>query len=79
MPFAAILAGRQRLVLREISVAGLAIGLGFAWGLRFVHAHIFDYGGAYVIATTVGGALLILAREARRMRRVASDVAVGAS
>jgi len=79
VPFVAILAGRQRLVVREISATGLAIGLGLAWGLRFVHPHIFDYGGMYVIGATVGGALLILAGEARRMRHAAPDVAIGTS
>ena len=78
VPFAAILAGRQRLVMREISVAGLAIGLALAWALRLVHAHVFDYGGSYVIGVTVGGALLILTAETRRMRRGAPDVAIGA-
>ena len=78
VPFAAILAGRQHLVVRELSVAGIGIGLGLAWGLRFAHAHVFDAGGAYVIGTTVGGALLILATQGRRMRR-GSDVTVGTS
>jgi uncharacterized membrane protein len=69
IPFVAILSGRQRLVLGELPHGGFLLGLGLAWALRAVHAHLFDHGGAYVIAAVVGGALAILASEGRRERR----------
>jgi uncharacterized membrane protein len=69
LPFAAIATGRQRLVLRELPFALLGLGLALAWGLRAVHAHLFDHGGAYVIAAFVLGPLAILLGELRRDRR----------
>jgi len=75
VPFAAILAGRQRLVWRELPLAGFAVGLVAAYLLRVAHAGIFDHGGAYVIGTVVGGALLILVAELRRDRRERSPAA----
>ncbi len=81
VPFAAIVAGRQRFVLRELPFAGLGIGLAVAWGLRLAHANIFDHAGVYVIGATVGSALLIVIqewrRERRREQRLATAVAPG--
>jgi uncharacterized membrane protein len=72
VPFAAILAGRQRLVLRELGVVGPLLGIAAAWGLRSVHSHVFDHGGAYVVLAVVGGALVVSLqawqREALRER-----------
>ena len=59
IPFAAIVAGRQRLVLRELPWLHLAGGLGVAVGLRMVHGAILSAGGAWVVAVTVGGAALL--------------------
>jgi uncharacterized membrane protein len=69
LPFAAIAAGRQRLVVSELPWTALALGLALAWGLRGVHAQLFDHGGAYVIAALVVGPLVILVRSTRRDRR----------
>jgi uncharacterized membrane protein len=69
VPFAAIAAGRQRLVWSELPYGTLLIGLALAWLLRSVHGHLFDRGGAYVIAALVVGPLVILVSEWRRDRR----------
>jgi uncharacterized membrane protein len=69
LPFAAIAAGRQRLVWRELPWAMLLLGVVLAWLLRAVHAHLFDHSGAYVIAAFVLGPLAILLGELRRDRR----------
>jgi uncharacterized membrane protein len=71
LPFAAIVAGRQRLVAAELPYGALLLGAGLAWGLRSVHAHIFDHGGAYAITALVVGPLLILLRGWRREQRSA--------
>ena len=72
VPFAAILAGRQRLVSRELPIALPLLGLLFAWGLRAVHGGLFAHGGAYVIGAVLGGVLVILIDEWRRGRRSAA-------
>ena len=80
IPFAAVAAGRQRVVWSELPYGSLVVGLALAWLLRAVHAHLFDYGGAYVIAALVIGPLVILLaqwRRARRGRRLARAPAVG--
>lgn len=40
LPFAAILAGRQRLVLRELSRAAMLVGVVFWMALRLLHPHL---------------------------------------
>ena len=75
IPFAAILAGRQRLVWGELPYRTLLLGIAVAWVLRAVHAHLFDRGGAYVIAALVAGPLLILLSEWRRDRRTGRGAA----
>ena len=75
IPFAAILAGRQRLVWAELPYPALLLGFAIAWGLRAVHGHLFEHGGAYVIAALVVGPLGILASEWRRERRARSGSA----
>jgi uncharacterized membrane protein len=80
LPFAAIAAGRQRLVASELPYGTLLLGLALAWLLRSLHAHLFDHGGAYVIAALVTGPLVILVsewRRDRRSRRPSKAVAVG--
>ncbi len=79
VPFAAIAAGRQRLVSSELPYGTLLLGLALAWVLRSLHGHLFDHGGAYVIAALVIGPLVILAgawRHERRSRHPASTIAV---
>jgi uncharacterized membrane protein len=75
IPFAAILSGRQRLVWGELPYGMLLLGIALAWALRALHAHLFDHGGAYVIAAMVLGPLTILVsglRREHRMRRPAA-------
>jgi uncharacterized membrane protein len=72
VPFAAILAGRQQLVWRELPVASPLVGLGLAFALRAVHADIFAHGGAWVIAATLGGAAVFTVAAWLRTRRSAA-------
>jgi uncharacterized membrane protein len=59
VPFVAILAGRQRLVVRELPLGALALGGAAAWALGGpAHASLFAHGGAYVVIAVVGGAAL---------------------
>ncbi len=59
MPFAAILAGRARLVWHELPGGALAAGALLAVLLRQVHGEIFAHHGAWVVLAVVGGALTI--------------------
>ena len=80
IPFAAIAAGRQRLVWSELPYGMLLLGLALAAVLRAVHGRILDHGGAYLIAAVVIGPLLIFVgewRRGQRARRPASTAAVG--
>lgn len=69
VPFAAIVAGRQRLAWGELPLGALALGIALAVVLRTVHESIFAHGGAWVIAAVLGGATLAGVRSARRVRR----------
>jgi uncharacterized membrane protein len=69
VPFAAIAAGRQRLVLAELPYGMLALGVGLAWAVRAVHEHLFDHGGVYLIAAVVMGPLSIGLADWRQDRR----------
>jgi uncharacterized membrane protein len=72
LPFAAILAGRQRLVWREIPPRGLLLGLAAAAALRAVHASIFAHGGAWVIGVLLAGAAISTRRAWLRAQRLAA-------
>jgi len=76
MPFAAILAGRQRFVWREFPLGAFATGLAVAVALRAVHGSIFANGGVWVIATVIGGAGIFAWQSARRARRLGAAVTV---
>lgn len=69
LPFAAIAAGRQRLVWRELPIGAMVAGLVVAAGLRYEHGAIFAHGGAWVILAVVGGAAQVTASAWRRDRR----------
>lgn len=69
VPFAAILAGRQRLVPGELPWGALAAGLVVAVLLRQVHEDIFAHRGAWIVVGTVGGALSISVTTWIRDRR----------
>jgi uncharacterized membrane protein len=82
VPFAAIVAGRQHLVLRELPWGALAMTVPAVVFLRWAHDGIFAHGGLWVIAVVVGGAALIMAqdwRAARRRSRRAESVTAGAA
>jgi uncharacterized membrane protein len=65
-PFVAIATRRQKLVWREQPWFGYAAGVGVSLALYRVHPHIFDHGGAYVIAVvSVGSVVAILSSRAR--------------
>jgi uncharacterized membrane protein len=55
LPFAAIVAGRQRLVWRELPLGTLAAGVGAAVALRAVHDGLFADGGRWIVAAAVVG------------------------
>lgn len=75
VPLAAVVAGRQKLVWKEIPLGAVAAGLALASLLATFHADIFAFGGVYVIATFVGGAgILLLLTWRRDLRARASPV-----
>jgi uncharacterized membrane protein len=69
LPFAAVLAGRQQIVWREIPWLAAGLGLVLAAALLMVHEDIFAFGGALVIPAIVGGGAVALLQAARRARR----------
>ena len=79
LPFAAIVAGRQRLVWSELPFGALAVGVGVAVVLRLVHASLFAQGGLWIILAVVGGAAIASTQtwlRARRHARRAREVPV---
>ena len=69
VPFAAILAGRQRLAWRELPLGAGAIGLGAALLLRSVHAYLFAADGRWLVLAVAGGGAIASLQSWRRMRR----------
>jgi len=69
LPFAAILAGRQRLAPGEQPWLPMLAGVVLAFVLRGVHEKIFAAGGAWLIAVVLGGAALATLGSARRQAR----------
>jgi uncharacterized membrane protein len=70
IPFAAILAGRQRLVWGELPLGMLALGAGAAVVLRLAHASLFADGGRWlVLGLVAGGAVASLQSWLRSRRR----------
>ena len=55
IPFVAILFGRQRLSAFEQPWIAYCAGALLALGLRQVHAHLFDHGGLWIVASVLGG------------------------
>jgi uncharacterized membrane protein len=65
-PLVAVVTRRQKVTWREQPWLGYAVGVGASLALYRVHAHIFDRGGAYVIAfVSVGSVVAILSSRAR--------------
>jgi uncharacterized membrane protein len=69
VPFAAILSGRQRLVLRELPWTSLAAAVPAIIFLRWAHGSLFARGGVWVIVTVVGGAAVLMLQDWRMARR----------
>ena len=76
LPFAAVAAGRQRIVWSELPVRGALVGLAIAFAIRWLHVWLFDFGGIYLIAPTVGGAFVLGLMLRRRERRTATPEGV---
>lgn len=72
LPFAAILAGRQHLDLRRISVPALAAAVLLPWLLRTVHDSIFAAGGVYLIGVVGTGAAIAAVQAWRAQRKDAA-------
>jgi uncharacterized membrane protein len=68
VPFAAILAGRQRLAPDDQPWMAYAVGALLALGLRPLHAHLFDYGGLWIVVAVLAFAA-VAGRDALRVRR----------
>jgi uncharacterized membrane protein len=69
LPFTAVIAGRQHIVWRELSVGGALAGVVLAVLLRTVHGSIFAHDGVWVIGATIGGAALATLQAWRRAHR----------
>ncbi|HZR83580.1 MAG TPA: NnrU family protein [Candidatus Binatia bacterium] len=72
VPFAAVLAGRQRIAWHEIGWRNVATAAAVALALRLVHSSILAAGGAYAVAVVVAGAGLLTLQALRRARRDAA-------
>lgn len=70
IPFAAIVAGRQRLVWRELPLGTLAAGVGAAVVLRLVHDGLFADGGLWIVLAAVGGGGIASLQSWLRARRL---------
>lgn len=65
-PFVAVVTKRQKIRSLEQPWFGYSIGIGASLALYQVHDHIFDRGGAYVIAVVSAGSIIaILSSRAR--------------
>jgi uncharacterized membrane protein len=65
-PFVAVVTKRQKIRSLEQPWFGYSIGIGASLALYQVHDHIFDHGGAYVIAVVSAGSIVaILGSRAR--------------
>jgi uncharacterized membrane protein len=69
VPFAAIVAGRQRLVWAELPIATLAAGVGVAMVLRLAHTSLFAHRGFWIVLAVVGGAVVASTQTWLRARR----------
>ncbi len=70
IPFAAIVSGRQHLVLGELRPGTVAAGAGTALLLRLAHDGILARHGLWFLAAVFAGAALSTVRSWRRTRRV---------
>ncbi len=71
VPFAAIAAGRQHFVWRELPIGAIVAGAVLAVWLRRVHGDVFAHHGAWVALGIVGPAAAIMVAAWSRSRRAA--------
>jgi uncharacterized membrane protein len=79
LPFGAIIAQRQRLVVGELPLGALGAGAGIGVVLRLAHDQLFAWGGLAIVAAVVGGGALETVQSWRRGRRLASRSAAAVS
>lgn len=79
LPFAAILAGRQRLVWHELPVTVLVGSVAAIYALRLAHDSILAANGSRVIAVVLGGAALATLSSWYGARRAAARAAHAAT
>ena len=72
-PFVAVITKRQKIRWREQPWIVYALGIGASLGTYHVHAHIFDHGGAYVIAVVSFGSIFALLNSRARARRMSAS------
>ena len=68
-PFVAVATRRQKIRWTEQPWIGYALGVIVSLGLYQVHGHIFDRGGAYVIAVVSLGSVTAIVSSGARARR----------
>jgi uncharacterized membrane protein len=65
-PLVAVATKRQKIVWREQPWFGYGVGIGVSLALYQVHDHIFDRGGAYVIAVVSAGSIIAILNSRAR-------------
>ena len=68
VPFAAIAAGRQRLVVAELPVAAMVAGVGVGVALRAFHGSLMADRGAWFVGVVVAGSVVLGGSALRRAR-----------
>jgi uncharacterized membrane protein len=65
-PLVAVVTKRQKIRWREQPWFAYAVGIGTSLSLYQVHAHIFDYGGAYIIGSVSAGSIIAIVNSRAR-------------
>lgn len=68
-PFAAMVAGRQPFIWRELPIGAFAVGAGAALAARHWHASLFAGGGWWIVGVVLAGAAIAAINAWRRARR----------
>ena len=75
VPFAAVLAGRQRVVWSELRLGAAAFGVAAGVLLRFAHDGLFAHGGLWIVLGVTAGGALATVQSVRYQRRAAARAA----